>query len=340
MFCIVFRMGTTTIFSTRNAVYFIKVLCAIFVIYGFLSPQVFAKNLRISWSPSISAHVGGYKLFLGKSSRNYVSSIDVGNTSNYLIKGLASNVTYYLSMKAYNISRTLESGFSNEINSNGIVTGFPTNAGLVAAYGFEEKQGNKIIDSSGYRNNGKIKQAKRVKGRFGKALQFDGINDWVTINDSAGLDFSNAFTLEAWIKAKTVRRGSIIFKEKADGSVYDLYAFKDINLPGSSFNDGTGYSLINGINQVPIKGWVHLAATFDGLSQNLFINGVEVNASPAQKATIQPSNEVLRFGGNSIWGDYFRGVIDEVRIYNRALTGGEIQSDLQSAIVPRTAKKK
>ena len=54
---------------------------------------------------------------------------------------------------------------------------------------------------------------------------------------------------------------------------------------------------------------------------------------------IYQSNDVLRIGGNSVWGDFFHGCIDEVKIYDRALTPEDIQKDLSSAISPRFRKK-
>lgn len=74
------------------------------------------------------------------------------------------------------------------------------NAGLVAAYNFEEASGTRVVDASGKGNHGIIRGAKRVsKGKFGKALSFDGVNDWVTVNDSVSLDLRTGMTLEAWV---------------------------------------------------------------------------------------------------------------------------------------------
>ena len=102
----------------------------------------------------------------------------------------------------------------------------------VAAYGFEEKQGNLARDSSGHGNHGLIRQAKRIKaGRFGKVLKFDGVDDWVTVRSSDSLNLSTGYTLEAWIKPLSIRRGSIIVKQQSKGSVYDLYAYEDSDLP-------------------------------------------------------------------------------------------------------------
>ncbi len=313
---------------------------ACFLLCSFFCVTAFAKTVTLSWSPSKSANVGGYRLYYGQASRSYTVSKDVGKATSYKLTGLPNTAVFYFSLKAYNVKRTQESSFSNEVSSKGKQTAASTVAvdGLVAAYGFEEGRGPKAMDASGNANNGKIKRAIRTRGRFGKAIYLDGKN-WVTVKDSVSLDLTGAFTLEAWVKPKAIRRSSIIYKQKAKGSSYDLYAYHDTDLPVSSFNDGAGYSVVSGVNQLPVKGWSHLAASFDGAVQRLYLNGAEVSSVRAQKTAIQPSDDVLRIGGNGVSGDYFRGTIDEVRIYNRALTLEEIQADLGAAIIQRQRKK-
>ena len=65
--------------------------------------------------------------------------------------------------------------------------------------------------------------------------------------------------------------------------------------------------------------WAHLAATYDGVTMRLYVNGVQV-ASRAQTGAIATSTNPLQIGGDSIYGQYFAGLIDEVRVYNRALS--------------------
>ena len=72
---------------------------------------------------------------------------------------------------------------------------------------------------------------------------------------------------------------------------------------------------------MPLNVWSHLAATYDGATLRLFVNGAQA-ASQAFTGSIATSTGVLRIGGNGVWGEYFQGRIDEVRIYNRALTQG------------------
>ena len=88
-----------------------------------------------------------------------------------------------------------------------------------------------------------------------------------------------------------------------------------------------------GTRQLPLNAWSHLAATYDGATLRLFVNGAQVG-SRAVTGALLTSTGALRIGGNSIWGEFFQGRIDEVRIYNRALTAAEIQADMSRPIAP------
>jgi PKD repeat protein len=217
-------------------------------------------------------------------------------------------------------------------------TGTTTSSnGLVAAYGFEETSGTTVNDASGNGNTGTIKEAVRTNtGKYGKALQFDGINDWVTVNDSATLDLSTAMTLEAWVYPQSLANngGTVLLKEITGGAVYNLYAHETSDLPVSSFNNGT-YRVISGLSPLPVNQWSHLVATYDGQYQRLYVNGTQV-AQRAQTGVIQQGG-ILRIGGNSIWGEYFKGYIDEVRVYNRALTATEVKNNLATPTSSATA---
>ena len=82
---------------------------------------------------------------------------------------------------------------------------------------------------------------------------------------------------------------------------------------------------------MPLNTWTHLTATYDGATLRMFVNGVQASSRAVTGLTATTSG-ALRIGGNSVWGEYFRGLIDEVRIYNRALTAAEIQTDMTTPI--------
>ena len=205
--------------------------------------------------------------------------------------------------------------------------------GLMAAYGFEEVGDTTVVDASGNGNHGTIKEAVSVpNGHNGKALKFDGVNDWVTVNDSESLDFSTGMTLEAWVYPQLLTNGgkTVILKEAPGSEVYSLYASEDVNRPTSYFNDGN-YQGVAGLNPLPLNQWTHLVATYDRQYQRLYVNGKEV-ANSKQNGLIQQSTSVLRMGGNSLWDEYFQGYIDEVRIYNRALTPAEVSYTMATSV--------
>src|SRR5262249_20409222 len=84
-------------------------------------------------------------------------------------------------------------------------------------------------------------------------------------------------------------------------------------------------------SKLAVNIWSHLASTYDGAHLNLYVNGALVG-SQAVTGNILVSNGALRIGGNTVWGEYFKGLIDEVRIYNVALTQAQIQSDMRTPV--------
>ena len=210
-----------------------------------------------------------------------------------------------------------------------------TTTGLVAAYGFEEADDDVVMDASGNVNDGIIEGAKRTnQGRFGRALAFDGKNDRVIIPDDDSLDLTTGMTLEAWVyptQKKWWR--NVLIKEYSNEPVYYLFANTYYDATVTAINTGSGAdTYLLGRSKLPVNAWTHLATTYDGSMQRLYVNGVEV-ASRARTGSIVPSDDVLSIGGDSISGKSFKGYLDEIRIYNRALTDNEIQADMESPVV-------
>ena len=85
-------------------------------------------------------------------------------------------------------------------------TGAATTPGLVAAYSFDAGTGTTLADSSGLANTGTISGATWAAGKNGGALTFDGVNDSVTVPDTASLDLSTGMTIEAWVRPDRDRR--------------------------------------------------------------------------------------------------------------------------------------
>ena len=205
-------------------------------------------------------------------------------------------------------------------------------AGLVAGFGFDAGSGSVAADSSGRGNGGSVSGAVwSSSGRFGSALSFDGVNDWVTVADSASLDLSSGMTVEAWVRpSKLGGWRTVVFKERSGGGVYGLYGDQAGGRPLGQVDIGGERNAI-GSAGLPLNAWSHLAVTYDGAVVRLFVNGVQAGSLPFV-GSMAASTGSLRLGGNGIWGEWFAGLIDEVRVYNRALSATEIQQDLQRPV--------
>lgn len=215
------------------------------------------------------------------------------------------------------------------------VTNTAGSGGLVAAYSFNEGSGSTVADQSGNGNSGSIFQATwYTAGKFGKALSFDGSNDYVSVPDSNSLDV-NRLTMEAWVRP-TANSGwrTVLMKENGNEMAYGMYACESSNRPSGWVrpNPTSGSSKsAAGTSGLPLNTWSHLATTYDSSSLKLYVNGNLVR-TVAVNGNLYTSTNPLKFGGNAVWGEYFAGQIDEIRIYNRALNQSEIQTDMNTAL--------
>ncbi|NOR79744.1 MAG: PKD domain-containing protein, partial [Methyloprofundus sp.] len=209
-----------------------------------------------------------------------------------------------------------------------------SNVGLVAAYGFDEDNGTTVIDTSGEGNHGIIEGAARItSGRYGKALKFDGLNDLVTVNHSNSLNLTDGMTLEAWVYPTELSGWcTVIMKETSDGLAYSLYAHDKSPRPAGYINlKGKDINVRGNQGALPLNTWTHLVLTYDATFMRLYENGIEVGVKEVS-GDIVTSSQLLMIGGNLVWGEYFTGLIDEVRIYNRALTATEVNNNLAAAV--------
>ena len=115
-------------------------------------------------------------------------------------------------------------------------------------------------------------------------------------------------------------------KAQTGDLVYGLYATTPGNTPNTQIVTA-GKTTVDGASVLPLNTWSHLAATYDGGTLRLFVNGSQVS-SLTVSGSLVTSTGVLTIGGESIWGKNFRGILDEVRIYNHALSAAQIQADM------------
>jgi RHS repeat-associated protein len=211
--------------------------------------------------------------------------------------------------------------------------------GMVAAYGFEEGNGGTAADSSSNANDGTISGAAWTSsGKYGNALSFDGTDDSVAIPDSNSLDLTSAYTLSAWVKLDSVstRYQDLILKERnGNDGAYSLDADGPISArPSMGIRKSGGWEWANAPDPLSTNQWAHLAATWDGSTAKVYLNGTLVKTQ-GMTGTIVTSTGQLRIGGTAVFGSnrFLDGLIDEVRIYNRALSQTEVQTDKDTSVV-------
>src|SRR5256884_7281583 len=196
--------------------------------------------------------------------------------------------------------------------------------GLVAAYAFSEGSGTTVADASGNNNNGTISAATwTTAGRFGNALVFDGSSARVTIPSAASLQLTTAMTVEAWVfPTGSLTSWRSVVDKTVDG--YYLMASSDPNNRPSVGGTWTGGNQNTAApSGLALNAWTHLAASFDGATVRLYVNGAQ-GASQAQTTPLAATNGTLQIGADS-YGEFFAGRIDDVRIYNPALPQADVQ---------------
>jgi len=198
--------------------------------------------------------------------------------------------------------------------------------GLVAEWHFDEGSGNVVKDSSGNGNDGVIYGATWVEGKYGKALSFDGVDDYVDFGNDASLNVEY-ITLEGWVNLQTWDEdGGLICKGTGAGGEVWCIDVKNNKFRLFFWKGGKGYTLDSLV--IP-NGWMHIVATYDGYFTRFYVNGVEKNSKALNLGVLDTNAHIVSLGSRQYrTADYnlnINGIIDEVRIYNRALTAEEIK---------------
>ena len=140
-------------------------------------------------------------------------------------------------------------------------------------------------------------------------------------------------TLEAWVNPSTVNNNWRDVIYKGNDNYYLEATSSNASKPDAGLIAGGNYADAYGSAALTANSWTYLAETYDGTTLRLYVNGTQV-ASTAHTGPISTSTNPLQIGGDSIYGQNFAGMIDEVRIYNTALTPTQIQTDQTTPITP------
>jgi hypothetical protein len=202
---------------------------------------------------------------------------------------------------------------------------------------------NYVDDVSGTGNDGIITNqtaTSTASGAIGQGIDLDGVNDYVYASDDNTLDITGAITIAAWIKADSLTTGTeenrlalkgggthtanIYTFEVDDGNVR-FYLDSDSGPPDTGQCDGSSSQrCVRGATTINTGEWYHVVGWYDGSSEvRVYVNGVQDGSVATSDAGV-PNSSPFLVGGRDNSSDMFDGVIDDLRVYNRALSQAEI----------------
>ncbi len=210
--------------------------------------------------------------------------------------------------------------------------------GLVGYWPMDEGSGGTAYDASGNNNVGTITigasgtqttvaqaWANATPSRVGIGLNFDGTDDYAWIADASANHLTSSFTFSAWINPSAYSSENIIFNKE---NTYEWAIDTTQNVRWAINNTTPGWNWISTGLSAPTSQWNYFVITYDGNSVLTYKNGVLGNTYSGASGSLVPNGNELLIGarGNTSPASFFIGKIDDVRIYNRALSATEIQN--------------
>jgi chitodextrinase len=214
--------------------------------------------------------------------------------------------------------------------------------GLVAAYSFDEGTGTTANDSSGQANPATLNNGvtwAASQSQHGKAASFDGASGYITIPNSASTNISgNALTLSMWINPQSSSGDSVVLGKFWNSTMTAPYYQYGLELTGGTvpiFQVGTasGVKQATMSGQLPLNQWSYLAVVFNGTQAQFYVNGALVSTQ-ALSATIVARGNPINIGADASPAQFYKGSLDDLRIYNRVLTQAQVQADMAAPVGP------
>ena len=215
-----------------------------------------------------------------------------------------------------------------DITSIIVVPSYPT---PMSKWNFSEGSGCIANDLNGG-NNGTLgincptTAPSWVVGKIGNALNFNGSTNNISINDSVNLNFTTSMSVSAWIKWNIIPSTGVAYATILNNNGDSQYRLQH-NGTNSNFEFGiktnSGDTYVTSLTS-PVAGvWYHLVGTWDGNLIKLYVNGVLEKTGP-RTGTIPSSIIPVKIGSSSSSARWFNGIIDEVNLWNQALTQAEV----------------
>jgi len=287
-----------------------------------------------------------YEIWVGTSSggNNMWNSGQVSSSSNsatYAGSALSRGVTYYVQVRTFdgyewsswvtgtfrlNQLPVASSPAAQKTTLSWQVQAIERDPSLVLCLPFDEGSGTTAKDFSGYGNNGTLYGPTWVDGKYGKALSFDGVDDKVAGTVSNLINDATAHTVSAWVYLRNLPRTGIVVANNGAWKGFSLEfrtTWKMVWLHGNGTNS---WQSLPSNTTFSANRWYHLAGVLKAdRTVELYVNGVlDASGTIPTYATYPGATWYI---GRNMEADNLpiNGIIDEVRVYNRALSAEEIK---------------
>ncbi len=295
-------------------------------------------NFTAVFSEAVTGFTGSDVTLGGTAGATTATVTGSGSTYNVAVSGMTQSGTVTASIGAGTVTDLAGNPNTASTSTDNSVT-YNAQSGLVASYSFEENTGTTTADSSGNNNTGTLSSGVAwTTGKVGNAVSFNGTAGDITIADSSSLDFAGSFTLSGWVQPATVSGfQTILIKETTSGCAYFLQIVN--GQVDSGFNNGTGcIEHVTTTANLVAGDWYYITVVLDHSNNvyNTYLNG-NLLTSVAESGVPVPNNQTLllgRSGCSSCGFERLNGVLDEVRIYSRALSATEIQQAYSASSGP------
>jgi hypothetical protein len=252
------------------------------------------------------------------------------NSHSMSLTALSADTTYHFRVRSKDGANNSSTGTDFTFRTTPSADSETESASAaLASYGFNEALGSVTADASGHGFGGTlVNNPVWTSGRSANALVFDGVNDKVSLPSS--LDIAKLpFTLEAWIMPTSRSDWRGIFSKRSSYSRTQMRFDVGLAIYTGRVYVTTAQSVVTFAYAPPLNNWSHIAVVAESSGTKLYVNG-------ALKQTLAPvflgskANAPVVIGNTGDNDDPFAGIIDELRLYDRALGAGEIQADMTS----------
>jgi hypothetical protein len=282
-----------------------------------LAASTASGQVALTWAASTGAT--GYNVYRGTAA-GQESTIPLNSSTltgtSYTDTTVTNGTTYYYVVKA--VDSAGSSAASNEVTATPAAASVDVLTGLVHRYTLN---GN-TLDSVGTDNGKAVNGPTYVAGKVGEAMSFNGTNQYVDVPNTANLQFSKtqSFTLSAWVNLSSLPNHwtGIVTKSRSTSPWYGIWLNPSHrwSFSGAASNTVSSTTATTGV-------WYLVTAVQNGTAgtRTLYVNGTAVATGKAQAAN---GSGDLWIGGAQGESEYFPGVIDDVRIYNVALSAAQV----------------